>query len=297
MYIKIIPSILMSCFCALLCGQEATDIYLFNLEEQDNIITISDPVNISKNEGYDNQPSFTEDGQAILFTSFRDGQSDISKYFIDENYRVWLTQTKESEFSPMVFPGKKKYFTCVRLNEDGTQYLYKYAFKNKAPESLISDLKVGYYLWYDKKIVISYIIDDIESLQVSNFKYNIRYPIQSNIGRSMNKIPESSGLGSGLVSYISLDHETPEIYAINPLNSKSKYITDALPGSKDLTWTAGGSILMGKGNTIYKFHPGVDKKWVPVDLKSEIPIDGISRLATSPDGSKIAVVVKESKHE
>lgn len=295
MYIRIIPSILMSFLCAILSGQEATDIYLFDLDEKDNEITISDPVNISKNEGYDNQPSFTEDGQAILFTSFRDGQSDISKYFIDENYRVWLTQTKESEFSPMSFPGKKKFFTCVRLNEDETQYLYKYAYKNKAPELLISDLKVGYYLWYDKKIVLSFIIDDIETLQVSNFKYKIRYPIQSNIGRSLNKIPESSGLGIGLVSFISLNHETPEIYAINPLNSKPQYITDALPGSKDLAWTNGGSILMGKGNTVYKFHPGKDKNWIPVILKSEIPIDGITRLAISPDGSKLAVVVKEFK--
>lgn len=279
--------------CNLMIAQEPTEIYLFDLKEQENTITINNPVNISNNDGYDNQPSFTEDGLSILFTSFRDGQSDISKYFIDENYRVWLTNTEESEFSPMPFPGKKKYFSCVRLNQDGTQYIYKYNFKKKPPKLLIPDLKVGYYMWFNEKTIISFVIDDVETLQVTNFKYNIRYPIQSNIGRSLNKIPESAGLGKGLVSYISLDHEVPEIYSIDPLNSNTKYITDALPGSQDIAWTVKGTLLMGKGEKIYKFHPGKDKDWQPVIIESEFPFEGISRLAISPDGSRLAVVVVE----
>lgn len=279
--------------CNLMMAQEPTEIYLFDLKEQENTITIEHPVNISNNDGYDNQPSFTEDGSGILFTSFRDGQSDISKYFIDENYRVWLTNTEESEFSPMPFPGKKKYFSCVRLNKDGTQYIYKYNFKKKPPELLIPDLKVGYYLWFNEKTIISFVIDDVETLQVTNFKYDIRYPIQSNIGRSLNKIPESAGLGKGLVSYISMGHEVPEIYSIDPLNSNTKYITDALPGSQDITWTAKGTLLMGKGDKIYKFHPGKDKDWQPVIIESEFSFEGISRLVISPDGSRLAVVVVE----
>ena len=284
----------MSLLCALLTAQEATEIYLFDLTEQDDQITINNPLNISKNTGYDNQPSFTEDGMGILFSSFRDGQSDISKYFIDENYRVWLTDTPESEFSPIAVPGKRKYFTCVRLNEDKTQYLYKYAFKNKPPELLIPDLKVGYYMWFDPKTIISFVIDDIETLQVSRFKYKIKYPIQSNIGRSLHKIPNTAGLGDNLVSFISLNHESPEIYSIDPLTSNAKYITDALPGSQDITWTSKGTMLMGKGNHIYKFHPGEDEEWQPIQIKNDINLQGISRIVISPDGSKLAVVVSEA---
>ena len=283
----------MSLLCAVLVAQEATEIYLFDLSEQGDQITISNPINISNNPGYDNQPSFTEDGMGILFSSFRDGQADISKYFLNENYRVWLTNTPESEFSPVSVPGKKKYFTCVRLNEDETQYLYKYAFKKKMPELLIPDLKVGYYLWFDPKTVISFVIGDIETLQVSSFKFKIRYPIQSNIGRSLHKIPNSAGLGSNLISFISLDHESPEIYSIDPLKSTAKYITDALPGSQDVTWTSKGTMLMGKGNTIYKFHPGIDKEWQAIIIEGDFNIDGMSRMVISPDGSKLAVVASE----
>ena len=294
MQIRIIPSILMFVMCSFLSAQEGTEIYLFDLQEQDGQITISNPLNISNKEGYDNQPSFTEDGTALLFSSFRDGQADISKYFIEENYRVWITDTKESEFSPLEVPGKKKYFSCVRLNEDGSQFLYKYAYKKKVPELLIPDLKVGYYIWLDEKRVLSFVIGDIETLQVNNFKFKIRYPIQSNIGRSLHKIPNTAGLGINLVSFISMDHEVPEIYAIDPKTSDVKFITDALEGSQDITWTAKGSMLMGNDNTIYKFYPGLDKKWEPILIESELPIEGISRLIISPDGSKLAVVVLET---
>ena len=169
----------MSLFCASMIGQEASDIYLFDLADQDSIISISNPINISKSEGYDNQPSFTEDGMAVLFSSFRNGQADISKYFLDENYRVWITNTEASEFSPASYPGKKKLFTCVRLNENETQLLYKYAYKNKLPEIIIPDMTVGYYLWFNDKMIVSYVIGEIESLKVSNLKYKIRYPIQN----------------------------------------------------------------------------------------------------------------------
>jgi len=294
MYIRIIPSILMSLLCSFMMAQEATEIYLFDLNEQDGVITISNPINISNHKGYDNQPSFTEDGSGVLFSSFRDEQADISKYFIAENYRVWITNTKESEFSPVSFPGKKKNFTCVRLNEDGSQFLYKYAYKKKLPELLIPDLKVGYYIWLDEKQVLSFVIGDIETLQVNNFKYKIRYPIQSNVGRSLHKIPNTAGIGTNLVSFISMDHEVPEIYAIDPQTSDFKYITDALKGSQDLTWTIKGSMLMGHDDTIYKFYPGLDKKWEAINIESELPIHGVSRIVVSPDGSKLAVVVLET---
>lgn len=285
---------MMSFCCILITAQEATEIFLFDLREVENEIIISNPLNISKNEGYDNQPSFTEDGSALLFSSFRDDQADIAKYMIDEGYRTWITDTEESEFSPMPVPGKKKYFTCVRLNKDDSQYLYKYDYKKRPPELLIQNLKVGYYLWIDSKTLISFVIDDIESLQVSNFKYKIKYPIQNNIGRSLQKIPGTSGIGNGLVSFISLEHEVPEIYAINPLTSDKKYITDALKGSQDVAWTVKGSLLMGKGDTIYKWNSDAKDSWEPIQIESDLSLTGISRIVISPDGSKLAVVVSES---
>jgi len=293
MHSKLIPSFLLVFFSISLFAQNATEILLFDLLKKDDSFVLKNPVNISNNEGYDNQPSFTEDGQAILFSSFRNGQSDIAKYEIFDNYRTWITETKTNEYSPMSYPKKSKNFTCVGLDEDGTQLLYKYYYKNKEPEVLIPNLKVGYYLWLNNKSLVSFVLGDVETLQVSNFKLKIKYPIQSNIGRSLQKIPVPMKIGDGLLSFISKGHDTPEIYAINPVTSETLYLADALEGSEDLTWTADGTILMGKGSSIYKLKPGEDKNWARIYIESDLPIKNITRIVTGLNGRKIAVVVSE----
>lgn len=293
MHFKIAPTFLILFFCVTIFAQNATEIYLFDIVKKENNYVLKNPVNISNNEGFDNHPSFTEDSRSILFSSVRKGQMDIARYEIFDNYRTWLTDTEANEFSPQSYPKKKKYFTAVRFEDDGTQLLYSYSYKGKEPKVLIPNLKVGYYLWLDSKSLVSFVIGDVETLQVSNFKNKIKYPIQKNIGRSLQKVPYHMDIGSDLISFISLEHEEPEIYAINPRSSDIKYLADPLEGSQDLTWTTDGSILMGKNDQIYKLKPGEDKDWTPIIIESDLPIKNITRLLVSPNGSKIAVVVEE----
>ena len=173
------------------------------------------------------------------------------------------------------------------------QEAYKYSYNNKEPEILIPNLNVGYYVWFNKSIVITYVLGDNESIQVSNFKYKIKYPIAENIGRSLNKIPNSSSTSKDKISFISKSYDNPEIYEIDPLNSESKYLIDPIEGSEDLTWTIDGAILMAKEDVIYKFHPGTDSSWKAISIESDFPIESITRLTVSPDGKRIAIVAAE----
>ncbi len=293
MRIKIVPSILMSMFCGLLQAQEPSEIILFDLAESDGLITLSNPVNASSNKGYDNQPAFTEDGLFLLFSSEREGQTDIAQYNLQGKYRTWITNTPDSEYSPAPYPRKKKFFTCVRLNQDGTQFLYKYAFKSREPEVIVPNLRIGYYHWFTDRILVSFVIGDTETLQVSNFRYRIRYPIERNPGRSFQRIPSTADGIGGKLCYINLEHGGPEIYAIDPENSQQEYVADALPGSQDLVWTREGKILMGNEEAIYQYDPNGSDKWIPVRIESDLVLKGFSRMAISPDGRKIAVVVSE----
>ena len=61
---------------AALTGQAAptpadTEVFLASLSVRDGKVEIGKPINISNNPGYDNQPTFTPDGQSVLFTSVR----------------------------------------------------------------------------------------------------------------------------------------------------------------------------------------------------------------------------------
>ena len=288
MQIKIIPSIFMLLISSFAFTQEATEIYLFDLIESGKSFTIKNPINISKQTGYDNQPSFTEDGASILFTSFRDGQSDIAIYDLEQELRSWLTDTPENEISPMAYPGKKKLFTCIRADKEESQKLYIYAYKGKEPEVLIGDAKVAYYTWFDKNTLVTYELGDMDAIYVNNFKLKIKYPVQQNTGRSFQRKP-----GTVLLGFISELHDEPEIYSIDLKTSKLTYLADALENSLDMAFTTNGNILMAKDNQIYKFRPEEDKEWKNVPIESELPLKQITRLVISPDGKKIAVVVAE----
>ena len=52
-----------------------TELFLYELSFADGQPLIGKPLNISNNPGYDNQPSFTPDCRAVLFTSVRGGRT------------------------------------------------------------------------------------------------------------------------------------------------------------------------------------------------------------------------------
>lgn len=269
-------------------SQPATEVYLFDLIQNDSVFTVDNPVNISNNKGYDNQPSFLNDGSGVLYTSTRDGQTDIVLYNLENQTKAWLTNTLANEYSPIQTP-YKKHFTAIRLEKDGTQLLWMYPFSRRKSKVLIENLTVGYHAWYNKNMVVVFVLGDPSTLQVSNLKFKIKYPIEKNIGRSIHKIPEKD-----LISYINLEEDEPEIYSINPVNSEKKYIADPLKDSQDMAWTPDGTIIMGRGDKLFKLKPGIDKEWIEFASLESFKLNGITRIAISPLGNKIAIVVDEN---
>ena len=163
-----------------------------------------------------------------------------------------------------------------------------YPFNRKKPKVLLENLEVGYHAWLNKKIIVSFVLGDPSTLEVSNLKFKIKYPIEKNIGRSIHKIP-----GTEFISFISHENTDFEIYSINPLNSEKNYIADALKDSQDLAWTPDGTMIMGTTDALYKLKPGVDKNWIEFASLKPFGLTGITRLAVSPLGNKIAIVVDE----
>src|SRR4051794_23138218 len=102
-----------------------TDIWLASLALR-GTPAVSHASNITASPGYDNQPSFTPDGAAILFTSNRGGsQTDIYRYEIASGATTRVTNTPESEYSPTVTPDGA-HVSVVRVESDGTQRLWRF---------------------------------------------------------------------------------------------------------------------------------------------------------------------------
>lgn len=134
-------------------AQTGSEIYLFELKEKNDQLSVFNPVNITNHKGYDNQPFFHPKKSVIYFSSFNDsGRSDIKYYDIKKDRTTQLTFTFEREYSPTLTPDGK-FISCIIQRDDGSQDLGKYPLKGGKPQVLINTLKVCVVL---KKVDIKF---------------------------------------------------------------------------------------------------------------------------------------------
>lgn len=270
-------------------AQPNTEVYLFDLKKKGKTFVVSNPRNISANQGYDNQPSFLPNGSAILFTSTQpDGQTDIIKYTIASKQKTKLTSTTGgSEYSPTVMPNNT-HFSAILLEKDGRQLLWKYPLTGGKGEIAVPDLKIGYHCWYDQNTLFSFVLGDQFTLQKSSLSTGKNEIMASDIGRSLHRIPKQEA-----ISYIQKHKDKPwVIQSLNPISGETSSIIETLEKSEDMAWTPKGIILMGKGDELFKFDPKRDTTWVKIASLSNYGLKGITRLAISPKGNKVVLVVE-----
>src|SRR6185369_14634049 len=103
-----------------------TDIWLFKFKNEKNMLSLDKGINITNRPGYDNQPSFSEDGKKIWYVSIReDKQADIYVYVPGDKKSTQFTKTAESEYSP-TFISLDKNLNCVVVEKDSAQRIWRY---------------------------------------------------------------------------------------------------------------------------------------------------------------------------
>lgn len=267
-------------------AQANTEVFLLTLKKTGDNIQLGPPKNISNNPGYDNQPSFYNDN-LLLFSSTRNGQTDIAAYAANKDSVIWKTNTAGgSEYSPLKIPGSKN-FSAVRLDEDGKQLLYEYNWETGGSQVLVKNLKVGYHVWFNEDILVnSVLVDDRMDLIVSNLKDHSNYRFQLNVGRSLQKIPNTR-----LVSFISKENEVWLLKSVNPVSGATEVITSLPEGVQDICWLPDGSVLAGQNNQLLRYNPKKND-WDVIVSFPEGEIANISRLATNAISGLLLMVAE-----
>jgi dipeptidyl aminopeptidase/acylaminoacyl peptidase len=267
-----------------------TEVYLAALSASAGRLAIEAPVNVSNSPGYDNQPSFTPDGAAILFTSRRQGeQTDIYRYEIASRQTSRVTETAESEYSPTVTPDGTG-ISVIRVEADSTQRLWRFTRDGREPRLVLTDVKpVGYHAWIDGSRLALFVLGRPSTLQIADTRTGKAEVAASSIGRSLHRIP-----GSRAVSYVQREADAPDSPAwIVRLDADSKEKTRLVrpvQGSRehDYAWTPDGRLLMALGSKIYAWTMGGE--WQETADLSAAGIADVSRIAVSPKGDRIAFV-------
>jgi len=267
-----------------LLGQGDTEVYLYDLKFGDGGIELTNKKNISNNEGYDNQPSFYDEN-TILFSSTRNGQTDIRAYDITTETTKWLTDTPVGgEYSPTRIPMSTS-VSAIRLDTTGLQRLYRYDTTNGASTTLLNDAKVGYHLWYNSNILVNTVlVENRMDLAVSYPSENRTTIYQQKVGRNLLRIPKTD-----LISYVDKTGDGNMLKSMNVLSGATDTIINAYE-MEDFAWLPNKTLLGGHENTILKYHPDKATNWSVAHTFSDLDIGNISRLTVSPDGTKLVLV-------
>jgi hypothetical protein len=251
--------------------------------------------NFTNREGYDNQPYFHPSKPFLYFVSMKnDSQTDIYRYEWEKGRSYQVAETKESEYSPQLIPGKGQ-ISSVRVEADKKQRLWAFDVLNpESPDLLIEDINnVGYTLWLDDASLMMFAVNPEKGHELIhyNFKDKNFKIIDESIGRCMLKIPNEPK-----VLYVSKkDTVNWKLKTINYKTSEIAELTTALDNDEDYTILDTHYILTGKGNKLYAHTlDAKNKDWVLIEDMSQF-IDGeIERIVLNSEFKKIALVVKQT---
>ena len=280
-----------------------TEIYLAALHASGGTLTVGAPVNITNSPGYDNQPSFTPDGSAIFFTSDRGAPASVQGLFRTDIYRYdirsrkvsRITNTPEGEFSPTVTPDGR-HISVIRVEADSTQRLWRFSIDGTQPEVVLSDVKpVGYHAWADDRTLVLFVLGQPATLQIADTRTGKADIVVRGVGRSIQRIP-----GGHTISFVEREAPAQEGSAptlwIRELNPKTRAVTPlvrAVAGASeaDCAWTREGLLLMAHGGALYAWRRG-DADWTRAADLDALGLKGVTRIAVSPKGDRIALVTQ-----
>lgn len=269
----------------------STDIFLARLLDGRDSLRLGAAQNVTHRPGYDNQPAFLTDVTGLLYTAIdSSGQADIWRYDLRTRRSARLTRTPESEYSPTMMPGSKR-FSVVRVERDSTQRLWSFRLDGQDPQLVLSTLApVGYYAWLDQFRLVVYVLGTPSTLRVVRRDGSEDEVRASHVGRAIQRVPAQNWY-----SYVQLDStHTPWIVA-QPVEGGPPSRLVRLPEDNEFyTWAPDGTLFSATRGSIVRWNAvsGEGSGWISVPMAGPLPAKSISRLAVSPDGHWLAFVAE-----
>jgi hypothetical protein len=271
-------------------GPPKPEIYVADLSVFDGLHYLGPLQRVTEGtRSYDNQPMFTPDSRSLLYTTeygYGDRvQTEIHRYYLSSRREIRITRTDESEHSPTPIPGDRA-FSAIRVGADSTQRLWRFTMQGMDAEMLFRNLNaVAHHVWGNESTVLLYVLGDPPTVRIADLTTGQGVVVHRGVGRSMNKIPNRN-------AWSFVERFSPSRAWINEVNigtHEVRRIISTVGGGEFHAWTPEGVLLMAMGSHIYQWDPEVDEDWRRVADLGDLLLT-VSRIAVSPDGSKIAIV-------
>jgi len=279
---KVIVFLIASNYCF---GQlPNTDLWLFSLKKEKDVYSIEKGENITKRDGYDNQPSFSEDGKNIYYVSIQeDKQADVYVYNISDKKSVQLTKTKESEYSPIFINSNKK-INCVVVEKDSAQRIWLYDEKLGVQTKLLFDEdSVGYYNFLNEDTVLYYKLTKPHSLRARCLSSGKDVWIADHPTRGFKTINRHEFI-FGVKDSVNIN-----FYIYNSVLQKATNYCIYNSLNEDILWHPVWGLLKSEKSGILRFDEK-QNKWLALFDLTSFGIIKIARFTFDPKDKKIVVV-------
>ena len=242
--------------------------------------------NLTRRNGYDNQPAFLPGGESLLFSAIgEDLQADVYRLNLASGDLRQLTHTPESEYSPT--PLRDGGFSVERVESDGAQQLWRYTDDGRPEARLLHQFdNVGYHRWLSPERLAVFLVAEPMELVLATLDEAPVVPVATGIGRSFVQQP-----GSGRLYFLSeLQDGRWQLHSREDASGESISHLDAPGQSQDMALDRRGRIWMASNAALWRWQPGQEDWLMVIDFGKALP-GGITRLAFSEDDSSLAMVV------
>ncbi len=271
-------------------GPPGTDIWVADLKIRPGRVTVGKPANVTARAGYDNQPAFLPDGSGFLYTRIgADGQADVWRYDFSTDAAHAVTTTPESEYSPTPMPGSGG-TSVVRVELDSTQRLWRLDRDGGHPAVLFEKIKpVGYHAWAGDSSLALFVLGNPNALVLVRLGIDRADTVARNVGRALQPIPGRHG-----VSFVQIVDSTESwLMELNADSGTVRRLVRLPHGAEFHVWAPGGLVLVSDGTTLFQWDSHGGTAWVAVADLGALGLKGVTRLALSPSGDRLALVARD----
>jgi ketosteroid isomerase-like protein len=288
---RIVLFVLLASAAALHAQINDSEVWVGSLDISSGRFAVSNLTNVSKHPGYDNQPAFFPDGK-LVFTS-QIVALDETGHAVQAVIHDFATGASAPVPGALGFSPTPAANGALMLLRDGHVVLHD-AHGN---ESQLTETKdAGYFTRFDEQTWVLFMNDKQRRIVIYDPKTKALDTMAVGAATAPFRIP-----GKRAVSFVAVEpFPAPEGGApsrnlfLRQLDLANRHVTTLaaipFPTSGSHVWTSRGTLLMPSGHTIYEWSPAKPDDWRIAATFDDPELQGLTRIAISPSGDRIALV-------
>ena len=271
-----------------------SEVWVGSLDMSDGRFAVSNLVNISKHPGYDNQPAFFPDGK-LVFTS-QIAVLDETGHAVQAVIHDFASGVSTAIPGALGFSPTPAADGSLMLLREGRVWLHDVSGKEI---QLTETTDAGYYARFDYRTWVLYMNDKqrriviydastkaLDTMAIGAVTAPIRIPGKravTFVAAEPFPVPEGEAAKSApsrrLLRHLDIEDRLVTTLAAIPFATSGSHV-----------WTSRGTLLMASGHTIYEWNPARPDEWRKAAQFDNPELQGLTRIALSPRGDRIALV-------